>query len=188
MALRIWLDVAYREKDQAKAAGARWDPQERRWYAPHPGIRALDRWLPTAPPPASAPVAEPGPSWSNDPVVLLRDATQTEPLPWAVRAPFGWFCHMCDSTCNAGEIQMAKIQTRWLHRPTIITQPIEWRHHLQRREDVDWRLLVHITQVLEKTLAPRTAIRWNPRTQRLDTITGPIRDWRDLRDRQKQRP
>jgi len=41
---RIWLDVAFAEKDEAKAHGARWDPTARRWYAPRPGITALDRW------------------------------------------------------------------------------------------------------------------------------------------------
>src|SRR5215210_6234605 len=30
---RLWLDVPYAEKDTAKAAGARWDPDARRWYA-----------------------------------------------------------------------------------------------------------------------------------------------------------
>ncbi|GAA1344886.1 MULTISPECIES: hypothetical protein [Micrococcales] len=119
--------------------------------------------------------------------MLLRDATGTDPLPWAIRAPYGWFCHMCDSTCRPGKIQIVTIQTRWLRRPMIVTQPTEWRHHLQSRGDVDWRLLVHITRVLEQTLAPGTAIRWNPDTQQLDTITGPIHDWRDLRDQHKRR-
>jgi hypothetical protein len=41
---RIWLDVPFAEKDSAKQAGARWDPAARRWYAPHPGIAAIDRW------------------------------------------------------------------------------------------------------------------------------------------------
>ncbi|WP_306368152.1 DUF5710 domain-containing protein [Nocardiopsis sp. CC223A] len=41
---RIWLDVPYAEKDLAKAEGARWDPGARRWYAPRPGIAALERW------------------------------------------------------------------------------------------------------------------------------------------------
>ena len=41
---RIWLDVAFAEKDEAKAQGARWDPTARRWYAPRPGMTALDRW------------------------------------------------------------------------------------------------------------------------------------------------
>ncbi|MDQ0991892.1 DUF5710 domain-containing protein [Streptomyces sp. V3I7] len=41
---RTWLDVGYPEKDQAKAAGARWDPMARRWYAPPGHEAALERW------------------------------------------------------------------------------------------------------------------------------------------------
>ena len=41
---RIWLDVAFAEKDEAKARGARWDPAARRWYAPKPCMTVLDRW------------------------------------------------------------------------------------------------------------------------------------------------
>jgi len=177
---RLWLDVPYREKDSAKAFGARWDPQARRWYAPRSGMRTLDQWMPS---PAPTAAAVPVPSWSNDLSVLLRDATRGELLPWAIRAPHGWFCHMCDSTCRAGEIQSARIQTRWLRKPMIVTHPVEWWHSLQRREYIDWRLQSHITRILEQTLAPETAIRWNPDTQRLDMITGPIIDWRDVRDR-----
>ncbi|QFU90931.1 DUF5710 domain-containing protein [Amycolatopsis sp. YIM 10] len=44
MAERVWLDVPFREKDEAKAAGARWDPGVKRWYAPRPGMTALERW------------------------------------------------------------------------------------------------------------------------------------------------
>ncbi len=33
-ALRTWLDVPVAAKDKARAAGARWDPQARSWYAP----------------------------------------------------------------------------------------------------------------------------------------------------------
>lgn len=42
---RVWLDVAYSDKEQAKALGGRWDPVERRWYAgprAHPDL--LARW------------------------------------------------------------------------------------------------------------------------------------------------
>lgn len=48
---RTWLDVPFSEKDEAKAQGARWDPAARRWYAPRPGMTALDRWqaLPDVP-------------------------------------------------------------------------------------------------------------------------------------------
>lgn len=41
---RAYLDVPYAEKDQAKAIGARWDPQARRWYDPRPPTSGLDRW------------------------------------------------------------------------------------------------------------------------------------------------
>ncbi|MFG2115029.1 DUF5710 domain-containing protein [Streptomyces sp. NPDC048718] len=41
---RLWLDVPYAEKDEAKKGGARWDPAAKRWYAPRPGIAELERW------------------------------------------------------------------------------------------------------------------------------------------------
>ncbi len=41
---RIWLDVPYAEKDEAKAQGARWDSAARRWYAPRQGMTALNGW------------------------------------------------------------------------------------------------------------------------------------------------
>lgn len=41
---REWLDVPFEEKDEAKAAGARWDSGARRWYAPRAGIDTLRRW------------------------------------------------------------------------------------------------------------------------------------------------
>jgi len=39
-----WLDVPFSEKDEAKAAGARWDVSERRWYAPPGRLARLERW------------------------------------------------------------------------------------------------------------------------------------------------
>jgi hypothetical protein len=41
---RIWLDVPFAEKDEAKARGARWDPAAGRWFAPSPGMAGLQRW------------------------------------------------------------------------------------------------------------------------------------------------
>lgn len=49
MAERIWLDVTFRDKDEAKALGARWDPAARRWYAPRRAMPGLDRWRPQPP-------------------------------------------------------------------------------------------------------------------------------------------
>jgi len=41
---RVWLDVPFAEKDQAKALGARFDGDVRRWYAPVGRAEALSRW------------------------------------------------------------------------------------------------------------------------------------------------
>jgi len=46
---RIWLDVPFEEKDQAKAAGARWDAGARCWYAPRAGMADLEGWTAAAP-------------------------------------------------------------------------------------------------------------------------------------------
>ena len=43
---RTYLDVPFAHKDAAKAAGARWDPAAKSWYAPHPGMTALAGWAP----------------------------------------------------------------------------------------------------------------------------------------------
>lgn len=44
---KIWLDVPYREKNQAKRQGAQWDKIERRWYALEGADMAgLAAWLP----------------------------------------------------------------------------------------------------------------------------------------------
>lgn len=54
---RTWLDVGYADKDAAKALGARWDPDARRWFAPTPErlTAGLDRWTPRPPIPATLP-------------------------------------------------------------------------------------------------------------------------------------
>ncbi len=44
---KIWLNVPYKEKNLAKAAGAKWDHQEKRWYAPvGADLDKLATWLP----------------------------------------------------------------------------------------------------------------------------------------------
>ena len=41
---RVWLDVPFSEKEEAKSHGARWDPAEKRWYASPPLRPGVDRW------------------------------------------------------------------------------------------------------------------------------------------------
>ena len=56
-----YLNVPFREKDEAKALGARWDPLRRSWYVPAgAALEDFARWLPAtarAPAPAPAPTA-----------------------------------------------------------------------------------------------------------------------------------
>lgn len=43
---KTWLNVPYVEKDQARAAGARWDGKAKRWYAPAgTDLQPLQPWL-----------------------------------------------------------------------------------------------------------------------------------------------
>ena len=51
---KVWLDVPFGDEEAAKAAGARWDAKAKCWYAPRPGIAALERWV-SGPPLAELP-------------------------------------------------------------------------------------------------------------------------------------
>lgn len=52
--MTLYLDVPFRQKDEAKALGARWDPAARKWYAPTGVELALfDAWLPAPAPPVA---------------------------------------------------------------------------------------------------------------------------------------
>jgi antirestriction protein ArdC/phage/plasmid primase-like uncharacterized protein len=56
---KTWLNVPYKEKDEAKALGAKWDKREKRWFAPEGSdLSQLQPWLPVEvlrplPPPLS---------------------------------------------------------------------------------------------------------------------------------------
>ncbi len=54
----VYLDVPFAEKNQAKAAGARWDPERKAWYAPEGAdVAALSKWSPDQKAAAKAPQA-----------------------------------------------------------------------------------------------------------------------------------
>ena len=78
MAERIFLNVPFAEKDEAKRLGARWDPDAQRWWADPSKCRLdeLRRWLPRdesslprAPAATSAPL--PPPQGPRQPAVRL---------------------------------------------------------------------------------------------------------------------
>lgn len=41
---RVYLDIPFSEKDAAKAAGARWDKDARKWYDPNGNTSELAKW------------------------------------------------------------------------------------------------------------------------------------------------
>lgn len=73
MSERLYLTVAYAEKDQAKALGARWDAMARRWFVPE-GLNAdaFTRWLPAS---LVMPVAETAAFTFNESPVVSTEST-----------------------------------------------------------------------------------------------------------------
>lgn len=137
MAERTWLDVPFSEKDQAKALGARWDLQARRWYAPRPGMADLERWA------ALAPVPDPLPgedrSWGDGLFVDLVPSScwftnvrscvgekDWERLRRMITSRAG---HRCEA-CGRGEDRTARrwleAHERWAYDEATLTQ------HLRR--------------------------------------------------------
>lgn len=46
---KVYLNVPFAEKDEAKALGARWDAARKKWYAPQGAeVGRFERWLPQA--------------------------------------------------------------------------------------------------------------------------------------------
>ena len=44
--IKTYLNVAYAEKDAAKALGARWDPDKKKWYVPpDKDVAQFTQWL-----------------------------------------------------------------------------------------------------------------------------------------------
>jgi len=42
----VYLDVPFREKDEAKELGARWDAEERKWFVPKgKDVDPFQQWL-----------------------------------------------------------------------------------------------------------------------------------------------
>lgn len=64
---KIYLNVPYAEKDQAKALGARWDAPNKKWYAPSGvDLAPFAKWQsePDSPKPSLTTAKKPG-SWKS---------------------------------------------------------------------------------------------------------------------------
>ncbi|MHB1509642.1 MAG: DUF5710 domain-containing protein [Acidimicrobiales bacterium] len=114
----IWLDVPFDEKDEAKAAGARWNSSTRRWYAPRAEMDELKRWPAEPDVPDLLPVEDrsygqclfvdlvPSSCWFTN----VRSCAA--PRDWErLRRMVTWRCGQRCEICGVGEDRSAK---RWL--------------------------------------------------------------------------
>lgn len=88
---RTYLRVAFAEKDEAKALGARWDAGKKLWYVQDREIAPFERWLGDAGPagPGASPArAATAPAVRTGPA-QLRPHCGCAALPWepCVHAP-----------------------------------------------------------------------------------------------------
>ncbi|MBA8825520.1 hypothetical protein FHX42_002871 [Saccharopolyspora lacisalsi] len=124
MTRRTWLDVSFHEKDEAKRHGARWDPAEKRWYAPRPGMTALRRWeaLPDVPDPlpgedrsfGSGLFVDPVPSscWFTN-VRSCVAGKDWERLRRVVTRRAGQRCEVCDRAEDRASRFWMEVHERW---------------------------------------------------------------------------
>ena len=80
VAKRVYLNVPYREKGQAKQLGAGWDRQRKQWYVPSGrSVDAFAAWLPKARQSglsSSQPLTEPRPETQHRPYAGVRDSNR----------------------------------------------------------------------------------------------------------------
>ncbi|MBT0773834.1 hypothetical protein KIH74_33120 [Kineosporia sp. J2-2] len=123
---RIWLDVPFEEKDQAKAAGAKWDPAARCWYAPRPGMADLEPWTAAAPLPDLLPGEDRtlGPGLFVDMVPSTCWFTNVRscvaPRDWErirrmVTARAGQRCETCGAPEDRAARRWLEVHERWAY-------------------------------------------------------------------------
>lgn len=123
---RSWLDVPYAEKDAAKANGARWDPQARRWFDPNPTTPELQLWAPLP----ELPDLLPGEDRTYKPGLFVDLIPTTcwftnvrscvAPRDWdrirrMVTRRAGYACEVCGATENRVERRWLEAHERWAY-------------------------------------------------------------------------
>lgn len=83
---RTYLEVPFKQKDEAKALGARWDPQRKQWFAePGTDLVGLARWLPGSAGSSSSCGSGAAGSAIAPPLAVARRPVATPFLPVAER-------------------------------------------------------------------------------------------------------
>lgn len=120
----IWLDVPIDEKDAAKALGARWNPTERRWYAPRAQMDGLERWAPRGDLPDVLPGEDrsygqglfvdliPSSCWFTN-VRSCVDPIDWERLRRMVIKRCGEICEICGARPERAKGQYLDVHERW---------------------------------------------------------------------------
>jgi len=132
---RIWLDVPYTEKDLAKAEGARWDPQARRWFAPRPGLAGLERWVARPDIPDLLPGEDrslgsglfvdlvPTTCWFTN-VRSCVSPQDWERLRRTVANRAGQVCEVCGASADREERRWLEVHERWTFDERTRTQTL----------------------------------------------------------------
>uniref|UniRef100_A0A0G4I8M5 DUF5710 domain-containing protein n=1 Tax=Chromera velia CCMP2878 TaxID=1169474 RepID=A0A0G4I8M5_9ALVE len=82
---RTYLNCPFEEKEDAKALGARWDPDRKKWYVPAPlSLDAFSRWLPSS----SSDNKRTRNEGDRTPVQDRRDPASASPFPFRGPPPF----------------------------------------------------------------------------------------------------
>ncbi|WP_067817574.1 DUF5710 domain-containing protein [Actinomadura kijaniata] len=132
---RIWLDVPYSRKDAAKAAGARWDPAARRWYAPRAGMAGLEPWLPLPEVPELLPGEDrsfgsglfvdlvPASCWFTN-VRSCVDERDWERLRRMITGRAGRRCEICGRGEDRATRRWLEAHERWAYDPAARVQAL----------------------------------------------------------------
>jgi Domain of unknown function (DUF5710) len=132
---RMWLDVPFAEKDEAKALGARWDPQARRWYATRATMAALQRWAPLPEIPMMLPGEDrtfgrglfvdlvPSSCWFTN-VRSCVDQRDWERLRRMVVDRAARRCEACGQGQQAAERRWLEVHERWAYEEEAAVQSL----------------------------------------------------------------
>lgn len=130
---RHWLDVPYAEKDEAKAAGARYDSTARRWFALRAGVPELQRWAPVPPLPELLPGEDrsfgsglfvdlvPSSCWFSNvrSAVAIADWDRLRRM---ITGRAGRHCEICGLGENRSRHRFLEAHERWAYNETTSTQ------------------------------------------------------------------
>lgn len=124
---RVWLDVPFEQKGAAKAAGARWDPAARRWYAPGSELPAgLARWAARPEVPQLLPGEDrtfgsglfvdvvPASCWFTN-VRSCVEPADWERLRRMITARAGHRCEACDRGPDRERRRWLEVHERWAY-------------------------------------------------------------------------